>query len=1387
MNINSHSRFLSAVALGCVAIAPSKANANIPTAAHDSTQTLVVQQGSQFEIMGGTTAGNNLFHSFQEFGIEAGQVANFLSAPNIQNILGRVTGGNPSIINGLIQVTGGNTNLFLMNPAGIVFGSEVSLNVPGDFTATTATAIGFEGDRWFNAFGENNYANLTGVPFQFAFDRAQPAAILNQGNLSVNTGQNLTLMGGAIVNAGSLNASEGTIALAAIPGSSLVRIQQKGSLLSLEVEAPRDDNGEILPFTALDIPALLTAAPTDATLAGVEKGDLILTGEVRGENVYLAAVNPIQPQDPTLIVTGDGTQHSPTVMRFGAVGESWDYTFIDERSDNPYELLYGGEAGTISRLVLRHEDGISKVTEVLNFASEPVDTLTIVAEGNAGEFWFGQDFITEQNLQQYRSQLESWGESLSPTADILVYSCFTALGEVGESFVNQIAEATGADIAASIDATGSANYGGDWALEYSTGTIEAAIPFSKTTLSNWDGKLATWTVTNLSDTGAGSLRDRIAAAGVGDDINFNVSGTISIGTSLSWSTNNLTIDGSGQNIILDGGGSDRIFTIWATNATIKNLTIQNGNASGRGGGISHYGSGTVTVNNSTLSGNSSSFSGGGISSVSGIINLDNTKVTGNSSGGSGGGVYTFTGSTVINNSTISGNISAVHGGGIRSNQVKLTNSTVSNNSSYASTFGGGGILSFGTVEMTNSTVTNNSSSHEGGGVFASSNITIENSTVSGNISQRAGGGLFSGGGTISLTNSQVSSNSSNESGGGIHSRDTVTLTNSNVSGNFDVSGAGGIYAVNTINLTNSTVSNNYSVFGTGGIDSSVVTLTDSTVSGNDGLYVGGIYSVNTVTLTDSTVSNNYGVFGTGGINSSVVTLTDSTVSGNDGLYAGGIYAVDTVTLTDSMVSNNYNVLGTEEINSSPTGTVGSPTPSTTSNTPTTQSGSGTVTKPRTDKESESTNPRADDNVSESSEDVSESDDNVSESSEDVVEADGRISDISIKEDNEFNRNITRENESVENIRTTLKSIARETGTHSVIIYTIALPQQLELVLVTPDNQIVRKVVPEASETILQDKVRQFRQAIANTRRPTAYRALSQQFYNWLIAPLKPTLDNLNVDTLIFSLDAGLRSMPLAALHDGEQFLVEQYGLAMIPSVSLTNTRYNSLQNARVLAMGASEFEEYEPLPAVPIELSLIAENSNQGKIFLNEDFTFENLKSNALNRHYQILHLATHADFQTREGDKSYIQLWDEKLGLERLRELGWTQDNPIELLVLSACRTAYGDVESELGFAGLAVNTGVKSVLASLWYVSDGGTLKLMEEFYRHLQDPDVVIKAEALRRAQIALIRGETEGQPLWQDIARSPDLAPDSQTLLEGFGQRNFSHPYYWSAFTLVGSPW
>ncbi|MEM8639481.1 MAG: filamentous hemagglutinin N-terminal domain-containing protein [Cyanobacteria bacterium P01_G01_bin.54] len=253
--------------LSLLPLFPSAAVAQPITAAPDGTGTVVTLNGDTYQIQGGTQAGANLFHSFQSFGLGNGEIANFLSHPGITNILGRVTGGDPSIINGLIQAT---PNLYLMNPAGMVFGANANLNVGGDFYATTSDRLGFVGG-WFNATGANDYASLVGNPNQFAFLSEQPGAILNFGDLSIKG--NVSLIGGTVLNQGKVASTAGNVTIAAVPGERLVRVSQEGMLLSLEIPAA-SLMAEINP---LDLPALLTGSGETLT-PSVTESDVVIAG-----------------------------------------------------------------------------------------------------------------------------------------------------------------------------------------------------------------------------------------------------------------------------------------------------------------------------------------------------------------------------------------------------------------------------------------------------------------------------------------------------------------------------------------------------------------------------------------------------------------------------------------------------------------------------------------------------------------------------------------------------------------------------------------------------------------------------------------------------------------------------------------------------------------------------------------------------------------------------------------------------------------------------------------------------------------------------------------------------------------------------------------------------
>ncbi|MBD2502597.1 CHAT domain-containing protein [Anabaena azotica] len=375
---------------------------------------------------------------------------------------------------------------------------------------------------------------------------------------------------------------------------------------------------------------------------------------------------------------------------------------------------------------------------------------------------------------------------------------------------------------------------------------------------------------------------------------------------------------------------------------------------------------------------------------------------------------------------------------------------------------------------------------------------------------------------------------------------------------------------------------------------------------------------------------------------------------------------------------------------------------------------------------------------------------------------------------------------------------------------------LVLLMVSPDGQLTRHLVPGVNRDNFQKIADEFYKEVAlkdkpNSDKPnsspdlqklktTSYKQSAQQLYKWLISPLEVQLKNKGINNLLFVMrDANLRSLPIAALMDEqEKFLIEKYSISIIPSFNLINPEYVQSKNLEVLAMGAENFDpgpnnsnQIKELLAAPIEAETIVNQiwQGRGRTLVNQDFTYKRLaRERTPAQPFGIIHLATHAVFTTGDPLKSYIQLYDSKLTLDEVRKLGW--GNPqVDLLVLSACQTAYGDEDSMLGLAGAAVKTGVRSVVASLWQVSDTGTLGLMTEFHRQLQKQP--IKVEALRKAQLAMIQGtvgiDQEGKNLIVDTdGLTIPLARIAVGSTEA-KQLNLKHPFFWSSFTMIGSPW
>ncbi len=332
----------------------------------------------QFNISGGTQAGANLFHSFQQFGLTQGQIANFMSNPSIQNILARVSGGNPSIINGLIQVTGGNSNLYLLNPAGIIFGANASLNVPAAFTATTANGIQV-GNGWFGVHtGINDVNNLTGTPQAFGFASStsseQPvAAIANAGNLTTTTGQSITLVGGLVINTGTISSPAGKVTIAAVPNGKYVKITPEGSLLSLELPIASQNELAQSPILVTDLPTLLTGSATLKSMTGLNvdnSGNVLVANSsipnVAGTAIASGTINVSSAtgKGGEINVLGDrvglvgGNLNASGAIGGGTVLIGGDYlgkgivpnaqiTFIDNASTIQADALQTGDGGKV--------------------------------------------------------------------------------------------------------------------------------------------------------------------------------------------------------------------------------------------------------------------------------------------------------------------------------------------------------------------------------------------------------------------------------------------------------------------------------------------------------------------------------------------------------------------------------------------------------------------------------------------------------------------------------------------------------------------------------------------------------------------------------------------------------------------------------------------------------------------------------------------------------------------------------------------------------------------------------------------------------------------------------------------------------------------------------
>lgn len=337
--------------------------------------------------------------------------------------------------------------------------------------------------------------------------------------------------------------------------------------------------------------------------------------------------------------------------------------------------------------------------------------------------------------------------------------------------------------------------------------------------------------------------------------------------------------------------------------------------------------------------------------------------------------------------------------------------------------------------------------------------------------------------------------------------------------------------------------------------------------------------------------------------------------------------------------------------------------------------------------------------------------------------------------------------------------------NSAIIYPVILADRLEI-LVQLQSGITRLSTPNPVDAkTLTITANEFRLNIQEDDADNKYLLEAQKLYNWIIQPAEKLLKQAKIKTLVFVPDGPLRSIPMSALHDGKHFLIREYAIATTPTMSLTAPKPLDKDNISILANGLSgqhkEIEDMpnaEPLPYVKTELDSISAAFPSLTRAENTHYALANVTNAIATTPHNVLHFATHGKFE-RDHRQSFLLTYDGKLTMDHLetavqqRRLN-ADLSPIEMIVLSACQTALGDDRAALGLAGVAIQAGARSALASLWLINDKASAELIGDFYHHLKAPEHN-KAQALQAAQLKLI------------------------------DQPKHNHPSYWAPFLMIGN--
>ena len=326
---------------------------------------------------------------------------------------------------------------------------------------------------------------------------------------------------------------------------------------------------------------------------------------------------------------------------------------------------------------------------------------------------------------------------------------------------------------------------------------------------------------------------------------------------------------------------------------------------------------------------------------------------------------------------------------------------------------------------------------------------------------------------------------------------------------------------------------------------------------------------------------------------------------------------------------------------------------------------------------------------------------------------------------------------------------------TTVINSIVLPDRVVLIATFPDDTTQKVEIGDFA--MLRTTAGEFRSGLKRYTDRVYDSAPAEFLYQEMIQPFEARLVATQTQTLVFVQDGFLRNVPMAALYDGDRYLIERYAIATTPSLNLTATNISSNNNLRALAVGLSQRATtdsgrgFPALTSVPDELASISQQLPGSKVLIDQAFTKDTLTEALAEDAYSILHLATHGQFSTIP-EETFVVTGPSSLGiageltfgeLETLIRQASPQADPLDLITLTACETATGDDRATLGLAGVAVRAGARSAIASLWKVDDETAATLITRFYSSLQQP-YSSKARALQLAQVAAIEDDRNANP-------------------------------------------